>query len=187
MKDSIRVVGISGSLRKQSYNKKLLDLAAAELPKDVDYVFASFGELPILNPDIRDSIPEVVTQFQNLVESADAVLFSTPIYNNSIPGGMKNAIDWLTRPAGKNYLSGKVAGIMGATPGMSGTINAQAHLREMLTFLNMIVVPQPMVFVAGVHNKIDENGNLKLDPAGQEFLQKHVERFMELTNLLVKG
>jgi chromate reductase, NAD(P)H dehydrogenase (quinone) len=106
--------------------------------------------------------------------------------NNSIPGVLKNAIEWLKRPLGQKSFTGKVAGIIGATPGMSGTINAQNHLRDILGFLNVLVIPQPMVLVSGVQNKLDKDENLQLDEIGQKSLSDHINALVELAKKNVR-
>jgi len=180
----LQVIGICGSLRKQSYNKKLIEMASILLPEGTTFTLADYSKLPLFNEDIEDPFPIEATRFKRIVESADVLLISTPMYNSSISGVLKNAIDWLTRPMGSNSLNGKVAAIMGATPGFSGTVNAQAHLREILTALNVIVVPQPMVYISEVNTKIDIEGSLVLDSIEQEPLQKLINRVIELTNAL---
>lgn len=181
---ALHFVGICGSLRRQSYNKMLLDLTASLLPAHATYTFADMSDLPLYNQDLETPVPEAVRQFKESVAAADAVIISTPMYNNSIPGVLKNAIDWLSRPPGDNSLAGKVAAIVSATTGMTGGLTAQEHLRSVLAQLNVIVVPQPRVFVGAVHTKVDDTGQLALDAAGQEFLTKLVNRLAELSAAL---
>lgn len=178
---ALHFVGISGSLRRQSYNKMLLDLAASLLPAHATYTFADMSDLPLYNQDLESPVPDAVRQFKETVAAADAVIISTPMYNNSIPGVLKNAIDWLSRPPGDNSLAGKVAAIVSATTGMTGGLTAQEHLRSILAQLNVLVVPQPRVFVGAVHTKIDNTGQLALDQTGEEFLTNLIHRLVELT------
>jgi chromate reductase len=180
----LNIVGISGSLRRKSYNKMLLDLAASLLPDDAAYTFADMSALPLYSEDLESPLPDAVRQFKETVAAADAVIISSPMYNNSVPGGLKNAIDWLSRPPGDNSLAGKVAAVISATTGMTGGLTAQEHLRSVLAQLNVIVVPQPRVFVGAVHTKINDTGQLALDTTGEEFLTNLMNRLVELASAL---
>ncbi|WP_162297947.1 NADPH-dependent FMN reductase [Halalkalibacillus sediminis] len=185
MSRKLKVVGISGSLREDSFNRKLLELAASKLPEEVEYEYADYSDVPLFNQDTENPMPKSVMDFKATVDSADILLFSTPQYNGSIPGVLKNGIDWLTRPYGENSLSGKVAGVIGATPGGTGTINAQDHLREILSFINVLVPPHPRVFVSEVHNKVDEQGDLQLGDQIETSLINQLEKLVELTKSAV--
>lgn len=185
MTKPLHIVGINGSLRKNSFNKQLLDLASAQLPEGVAYTFADYSDLPLFNEDLENPTPESVLRFKQQIELADGLIFTAPNYNNSIPGVLKNAIDWASR--GGNSFNGKVAAIVGTTPSLTGTITAQEDLRAILNFVNVTVVGQPRVLVSAVHTKLDEAGKLKLDQGGQEILEKLVKRFVELTGALKQG
>lgn len=130
----MRVLGISGSLRRDSLNSALLRAAAERLPAGVELVeLARLGEVPLYDEDVEtDGTPAVVEELRAAVRSADAVLIATPEYNGSIPGQLKNALDWVSRPAGKSALTGKPAAVVGASTGMFGAVWAQAELRKVL-------------------------------------------------------
>ncbi|WP_027963613.1 NADPH-dependent FMN reductase [Halalkalibacillus halophilus] len=180
MSKSIKIIGISGSLREDSVNKKLLERAEDFLPENASFEYVDYKQVPVFNEDEENPLPEVVANFKEKVESADIVLFATPQYNGSFPGVLKNGIDWLTRPGGNNSISGKVAGIVGATPGNSGTIQAQLHLREVLSHLNVHVPPQPRVLVSSAGDLFDEHDNLVLPEAEVNRYEKLISKLIEL-------
>ena len=130
----MRVLGISGSLRRDSHNSALLRAAAERLPAGVELVtFERLAEIPPYDEDVETvSVPEPVRALQEAIHDADAVLIATPEYNHSIPGQLKNALDWASRPAGKSALNGKPAVAIGASTGMFGAVWAQAELRKVL-------------------------------------------------------
>ncbi|WP_277673946.1 NADPH-dependent FMN reductase [Piscibacillus halophilus] len=177
----IKVVGISGSHRKDSLNKKLLDFVAEQLPQEVEYEYADFSNVPLFNQDQEEPIPESVKVFKGKVESADIVLFATPEYNGSISGVLKNGIDWLSRPAGQNSLTGKVAGVMGAASGQGGTLKAQLHLREILSHMNVDVPGQPRVMCNFAGEKMKE-ARLVLEGKELESVENLIKRLIKMAN-----
>ena len=179
MSEPLTIVGIAGSLRAQSYNRKLLAAAGELLPNDVRFILADISNLPLYNEDLESALPEAVVTLKQTVESAGGVIFATPEYNGSIPGVLKNVIDWLTRPRGQSSLNGKPAGIIGGTTGMFGAVNAQMHLRHILSLLNMYVIPQPLVLISQIQNKLDAAGHLT-DETSQKFLQQHLDRLVSV-------
>ncbi len=161
MKNIITVLGISGSIRKNSYNTLVLNTAQKLSPENMEVmVFGRLGEIPIFNQDYENNPPEVVVDFKNQIKSADAILISTPEYNYSIPGVLKNAIDWASRPYGDSAWEGKPAAIMSASSGMMGGVRAQLNLRQIFIFLNMFPLNRPEVIVPEISKKIDSNENL---------------------------
>ncbi len=130
----MRVLGISGSLRHDSHNSALLRAAAERLPAGAELVvFEGLGDIPAYDEDVEvASVPEPVLELREAIRSADAVLVATPEYNHSIPGQLKNALDWASRPAGQSALNGKPAATIGASTGMFGAVWAQAELRKVL-------------------------------------------------------
>ena len=143
----IRIAVMVGSLRRDSYNRRLAQAVAAQLPTDsFSTQFLDIGTLPLYDQDQDERQPAPVQQLKAHIESADALLFVTPEYNRSMPGVLKNAIDHASRPSGRNSLAHKPAGILGASPGALGSALAQQHLRNVLAHLDMLVMAQPEGF-----------------------------------------
>ncbi|HYF54619.1 MAG TPA: NADPH-dependent FMN reductase [Salinarimonas sp.] len=164
---SIRVLGISGSLRKGSYNTAALRAAQELAPEGMTIETAVIGDLPHYDDDIRVAgYPPEVARFRAQVAAADAVLFVTPEYNYSIPGVLKNAIDWASRPPEPAFNDKPVA-IMGASGGVIGTARAQYQLRQMLVFLNAHPINKPEVMIGQASTKFDEAGKLTDEPTKQ--------------------
>ncbi len=155
----MKVLAFAGSLRKESWNKKLLH-HAAELLRGMGHEVEEYdlSELPMMNEDLETGgPPPIAGKFRDLVQEADALLMSTPEYNHSVSGPTKNAIDWLSRPP-NNVLAGKVAAIMGATVGVDGTVHAQRELRWILARLACLVLPWPWVLVRFAEKQFDDEG-----------------------------
>jgi chromate reductase len=161
MAQTVRILGISGSLRKGSYNTALLHAATELLPEATTLAISDdIALLPHYNEDLRGAgLPAEVVNFRAQIAAADAVLIASPEYNYSIPGPLKNAIDWASRPPDAPF-NDKALAIMGASPGMLGTARMQYHLRQVAVFLNMHVVNRPEVFVAKASEKFDSHGTL---------------------------
>jgi len=173
----MNILGISGSLRKASWNTAALRAVAGMLPEGVTLDIAEIGDLPLMNQDLeRDGkYPESVERFRGLVLAADALLFATPEYNASIPAPLKNAIDWGSRPA--NVFVGKPAAIIGVSGGLLGTARGQYPLRQTLGVLSVQLLGQPEVFIGGGGAKFDADGKLT-DQGTVEFLGKMVQAFV---------
>ncbi|MGG3470970.1 NAD(P)H-dependent oxidoreductase [Neobacillus pocheonensis] len=154
------IVGFCGSLRKASYNKILLDHAVNMIPSEIQYTFADISGIPNYNEDLEVNPPETVIQLANLVRSGDGFIIATPEFNSSIPGALKNALDWLSRPVVGYPSAYKPVAIMGASMGRLGTVRAQSHLRDILLKINMDPINRPEVLIPQVHLTIDENGQL---------------------------
>jgi chromate reductase len=166
----IRVVGISGSLRAGSYHSAALRAAVALAPEGMTIETAAIGDLPLYNDDVRAAgYPAAVQRFRDQLSAADAILFVTPEYNYSIPGVLKNAIDWASRPPSQPFDNKPVA-IMGASPGVLGTARAQYQLRQMLVFLNAFPLNKPEVMIGAAQSKFDEAGTLTDEPT-REFIR----------------
>ncbi|WP_341702935.1 NAD(P)H-dependent oxidoreductase [Ferrovibrio sp.] len=160
----IRVAALCGSLRKDSYNAAALRAAIELAPAGMTIRPAPVGDLPLYNDDIRQAgYPEPVARLRQALGEADAVLFVTPEYNFSVPGVLKNAIDWASRPPSQPF-DGKPVAIMGAATGVIGTARAQYHLRQMMVFLNAFPVNKPEVFIGQAASKFDAGGNLTDQP-----------------------
>ena len=160
MSRPIRILGIAGSLRRQSYNRALLRAAVQVAPEGATIDVFEIDGIPPFSEDDEQNPPQKVVELKRRVRESDAVLFVTPEYNYSIPGVLKNAIDWASRPYGDSAWSGKPAAVMGASTGTIGTARAQYHLRQVMVFLNMFPLNQPEVMVGGANERFDTVGNL---------------------------
>jgi chromate reductase len=154
MASTFSIIGIVGSLRKGSYNRALMQAAVELAPPGVLIEPFEIAGIPVFSQDLESDPPAIVKELKGKIRKSDAVLFATPEYNRSIPGPLKNAIDWASRPMVDNAFDGKPAGIMGASTGMVGTSNAQWHLRQSCIFLNMHLVNRPEVLVSFAPEKI---------------------------------
>jgi chromate reductase len=171
MADTIKILGIAGSLRKESYNKMALRAAQKLAPEGTEVEIFDIAGIPGFNQDEERNAPARVSELKEKVRAADAILFVTPEYNYSVPGVLKNAIDWASRPYGDNAWMGKPVAIMGASIGMLGSGRAQYHLRQMFVFLNMYAVNQPEVMIANATQKFDKDGKLTDEAAGKLIMQ----------------
>jgi chromate reductase len=160
MSKPIIILGFAGSLRKGSYNKALLYAASKLVPKDAKLEIFDLEGIAQFNQDLEDRMPQKVKEFKAKIRAANALLIATPEHNYSVPGVLKNAIDWASRPYDDNSFEGKPVAVMSASPGMFGGARAQYHLRQVLVSLNMHAINRPEVIVASVDEKIDEKGNL---------------------------
>jgi chromate reductase, NAD(P)H dehydrogenase (quinone) len=168
----MRVLGISGSLRSGSLNSALLRAAAERLPAGAELVeYERLGEIPPYDEDVElEGTPDVVEELRQAVREADAVLIATPEYNHSIPGQLKNALDWVSRPAGQSALNGKPAAAIGASTGMFGAVWAQAELRKVLGALGGRVI-QTELPVGHAKEQLDGE-RLELSPQQSEQLEE---------------
>ena len=160
MNKPIRILGIVGSLRRNSYNRAALRAAQALVPKDAVLDIIDLDGIPVFSEDDEGQPPAQVVEFKKRIREADAILLVTPEYNYSIPGGLKNAIDWASRPYGDSAWTGKPAALMGASIGRLGTARAQYHLRQVFVFLNVYAVNQPEVMIGNAAEQFDAEGNL---------------------------
>lgn len=183
MDTPIAVLGICGSLRKLSVNRGLLRAARQLAPEGVTVEPFDLLGIPPYNQDDEANPPALVTEFKRRIRAADAILFATPEYNYSIPGVLKNAIDWASRPYGDSAWAGKPAAIMGASPGMQGTARAQYHLRLCLVALDMHTVnkPEALISLSGQH--CDAEGNLT-DAKSRQVIANLVAALATLTRKL---
>ncbi len=165
--DKVKILGIVGSLRKSSYNHFMLKAAQQLVPSGAELELLEIKGIPVFDQDNETMPPAVVVEFKRRIEDADAILFATPEYNYSLPGGLKNAIDWASRPFGQSAWAGKPAAIMGASVGSLGTARAQYHIRQVLVAHDMPVVNQPEVMIANAAQWFDENGTLSDQPTRQ--------------------
>jgi chromate reductase, NAD(P)H dehydrogenase (quinone) len=161
MSQITRILGIAGSLRRESYNRAALRTATQLVPQDTTLDTFELDGIPGFNQDEEKNPPAKVVELKRRVRDAHAILIVTPEYNYSIPGVLKNAIDWASRPYGDSAWAGKPVAIMGASIGGIGTARAQYHLRQTFVFLNMFPVNQPEVMIGNAAERFDRDGNLK--------------------------
>lgn len=185
MSRTIRILGIAGSLRKESFNRGALRAAQELAPEGVEIEIFDLDGIPGFNQDQEREPPAIVAEFKKKIREADAILFSTPEYNYSIPGVLKNAIDWASRPYGDSAWDGKPAAIMGASGGNIATARAQYDLRKSMVFLNMFPINKPEVMIGGSGDKFDAEGNLT-DETTRDFIRQQVEALAEWTRRLSK-
>jgi chromate reductase len=177
----LRVLGIAGSLRAGSYNRALLRAARELAPEGMGISTFDLAPIPLYNADVQaQGDPEPVVALKAAIQEADALLIATPEYNYSIPGVLKNAIDWASRPPDTSPLNGKPVAIMGASTGNYGTARAQMHLRQVCILTNMLPVNRPEVLVFRAQEKFDAEGQL-IDEATRQFVRKLLEALAEWT------
>lgn len=180
---AMNVLALVGSLRKGSYNKLALRAAQELAPADMRIESADIGALPLYNDDARtDGYPPEVQALRERVRAADALLFVTPEYNYSVPGVLKNAIDWCSRPP-EQPMDGKPAAIMGASTGRLGTARAQYHLRQIGVFVNLHFLNRPEVMLAGAAKLFDESGRLT-DESTRKFIADLLVALQDWTHRL---
>jgi len=167
-----------GSLRKESFNRKMANALIALAPESLKLEIIEIGGLPLYNQDYDDEgkPPAVWTEFRERVKSFDGVLFVTPEYNRSVPGGLKNAIDVGSRPYGKSVWAGKPGAVVTVSPGAIGGFGANHHLRQSLVFLDVPAMQQPEAYIGGAGDLFDANGQVARD-ATREFLKKFMVAF----------
>ena len=177
------ILGIPGSLRKASFNRHALVAAQALVPAGAALEIFELEGIPPFNQDQEKQPPTRVTELKAKVRAADAILFATPEYNYSIPGVLKNAIDWASRPYGDNAWQGKPVAVMGASVGILGSARAQYHLRQCFVFLNMYPVNQPEVLIASAAQRFNERGELT-DETSRELIRKLLAELVAWTTRL---
>jgi len=179
----LTILGIAGSLRRQSYNRSALRAVGTLVPDGVTLETFDLDGLPGFNEDDEKNPPARIVELKAAVRAADALLFVTPEYNYSIPGVLKNAIDWASRPYGDNAWDGKPAAIMGASVGAMGTARAQYHLRQICVFLNVPVMNRPEVMIANAAARFDADGALTDDDT-REHIRKLITGLVAWTHRL---
>lgn len=167
-----------GSLSKDSINRKLFQALVRLAPKSLKLIEIPIGNLSLYNRDFDSDYPPAARAFKTAVAEADALIFVTPEYNRSIPGVLKNAIDWGSRPSGKNSFEKKPAGIIGTSGGAIGTALAQQHLRSILSYLNCPQLSQPEAYIQFKDGLITEEGDVTI-PSTAEFLSKWLSAYEE--------
>lgn len=165
-----------GSLATASINRKLAKALIRLAPESLDFSEISFGDLPLYSYDYDDDYPAVALAFKDAIKASDAVLFVTPEYNRSIPGGLKNAIDWASRPYGTNAFTRKPSAVIGASPGAIGTAVAQQHLRSVLSFCNSPQMNAPEAYIQFTPGLITDEGEVTV-ASTEEFLRNYMAEF----------
>jgi chromate reductase len=172
--NDVTMVGLCGSLRRGSFNRELLRVAQEVAPPGVSLVVAEIGEIPPYDDDVRAAgYPPSVHALREAVRAADAVLFSTPEYNYSVPGVLKNALDWASRPPDQPF-AGKAAAVMGTSIGSFGASRAQYHLRQIGVYMDLHFINKPEVIIPLAREKFDAEGKLTFEPARELIRQQLV-------------
>ncbi len=186
MADKIKILGIAGSLRKESFNRGALRAATVLVPEGSVMETFDIAEIPAFNQDLESDPPSIVVEFKKAIREADAILFVTPEYNYSVPGVLKNAIDWASRPYGDSAWDGKPGAIMGAASGNIGTARAQYHLRQICVFLNIHLINRPEVMIGQTAQRFDKDSNLT-DTTSRELIAFLLEELVKWTRRLKSG
>src|SRR5688500_7467044 len=179
----VKILGIAGSLRKGSYNRALIRVAQQLLPPGATMETFDLLGIPPFNEDDEKNVPQKVSDFKAAIRRADAILFATPEYNYSVPGVLKNAIDWASRPYGDSAWMGKTAAIIGASLGRMGSARAQYHLRQSCVYLDLNVINQPEVMVGNASEMFDAAGNLT-HQSSRESLGELLQALVARTRLI---
>lgn len=183
MTEKIRILGISGSLRAASHNTAALRAAVELCPDEAEVEICPIDGFPGFNQDLDNPPPKNVLEFKAKIRTADAILFASPEYNYSIPGVLKNAIDWASRPYTDNAWDGKPAAIMGASIGGIATARMQYHLRQVMVFLDMHPLNRPEVMIGHAADKFDADGRLT-DEKTREHIRKMLVALIDWTRRL---
>jgi chromate reductase len=182
----LTILGIPGSLRRASFNRAALRAAQQLTPADATLEVFTLDGIPPFNQDEEQPLPPRVAELKARVRAADAVLFATPEYNYSVPGVLKNAIDWASRPFGDSAWAGKPVAVMGASVGALGTARAQYHLRQSFIYLNMFPLNQPEVMIATAAERFDAQGTLT-DEKAKELIRRLLAALVAWTRQLARG
>jgi chromate reductase len=174
---SYRIAVVVGSLRRDSFNRKLAEALQKLAPPDFQFAFSRIDDLPLYNQDDDNNQAPPVKRLKSEIASAQGVIFVTPEYNRSMPGVLKNAIDHASRPYGQSAWAGKPAGVIGVSVGAIGTAIAQQHLRNTLAYLDMPTLGQPEVFLHHKPGLFDEAGGI--GEGSRKFVQGWMDRYVE--------
>jgi len=183
MEQTVKILGFVGSLRKGSYNKALMRAAVELKPKDAIIEVFDLEGIPPFNQDLERQSPRIVKEFKAKIRKADALLIASPEYNYSVPGVLKNAIDWASRPYGDNAFEGKPVAIMSASVGSLGGVRAQYQLRQSFIALNMHPLNRPEVMMPLAQDNVDANGNVASEQTRQ-LIRELLEALVQWTRKL---
>jgi chromate reductase len=167
-----------GSLRKESFSRKLAHALQALAPSELNLELIEIGDLPMYNQDLESALPAEWARLRARVPRADGVLFVTPEYNRSLPAVLKNAIDVGSRPMSDNVWNGKPGGVLSISPGAMGGFGAQQHLRQALVAVNVLAMAQPAAYIGGASALYDQAGALT-NPSTREFVAKFAQAFAD--------
>ena len=173
-----RIEVVVGSLRRDSFNKQLAQALAQLAGSQMTFSYLDIGSLPLYSQDYDADFPQAARDFKQRIEAADGLLFVTPEYNRSMPGVLKNALDWGSRPWGHNSWKDKPAAVCGISVGATGTALAQQHLRNVLAYLDVPTLGQPEIFLKHTEGFFDASGNIA-NESTRKFLQGFVDRFSD--------
>ncbi len=186
MTEPVKILGIAGSLRKSSYNKGALRAAQRLCPEGAILEPFDLAGIPVFNEDEERNPPPRVVEFKQKIRASDAILICTPEYNFSIPGPLKNAIDWASRPYGDSAWAGKPVAVMGASTGVVGTARSQHHLRQCFVFLDMDPVNQPQVLIGNAAQRFDAAGDLT-DEQSKKLIAQLLQNLVNKTRVLKRA
>ena len=178
MAEKLKVAVIVGSLRKGSITRKVAQALIGEAPATLACTIAEIGDLPLYNQDLEDDVPPPWARFRRAIQASDALLFATPEYNRSIPGGLKNALDVGSRPYGKNSFARKPGAVVSVTPGALGGLAANLALRSALVFIDVPTMQQPEAYIARAGELFDEAGAMKVKET-KDFLASFMRAFAD--------
>lgn len=176
MNNALDVVAVVGSLRRESFTRRIVQSLIPLAPDALRLEIVDIGELTLYNQDVEADPPSSWLIFRNRVKAADAVLFATPEYNRSVPGVLKNALDIGSRPYGNSVWSDKPAAVLSCSPGAMGAFGANHHLRQSLVYLNMPTMQQPEAYVGGADHIFGPGGDF-VDPSTRKFFLKFITAF----------
>lgn len=183
MPSSVKILGIPGSLRRESFNRRLLEAAQTMLPPETTMELASLEGIPVFNQDLEAHLPPKVVEFKAQIRAADAILFGVPEYNYGVAGPLKNAIDWASRPYTDNSWKEKPVAAVSASVGLLGGSRAVYQLRQSFVFLGMHPINLPEVFVTFAPQKFDAQGRF-IDPDGRKYLASLLTTLVDWTRRL---
>jgi len=181
LEKQFEILAFAGSLRKGSFNKALVRAAVEVAPENVAMEVFDLEGIPPFNQDFENTLPQRVIEFKEKIRSADALLIATPEYNYSIPGVLKNAIDWASRPKANTPLEGKTVAIMSASSGRFGGARAQYHLRQSFVFLNMHPINRPEVMLSNAAENVNSDGRLTNEET-RTLIKQLIEALVAWTN-----
>ncbi len=178
----MNILLVSGSQHTASFNTRLLEALPSLAPEGLDFSMLDYAKLPIFNQDLENPYPQEATAAKEQIRAADGIIIATPEHNRSMPAALKNLLDWTSRPYGENAWEGKRAYVIGATSAATGTALAQADVRKVLLYLDVLLMPQPEIYISKAHEKFSESGAL-----ADEDTKKHLRAALGRFSTFVKN